>query len=235
MNAYIYKITNPNGKVYIGSTVDLKDRYYRYKTNRVKAQLKISRSIEKYGWDSQLFEVIFICSKEDKLFYENKYATLYDVLGENGLNLSIPKSEDIMYSLSNETRNKIGESHKGKKISDENKIKTSTFFKEWHSQNEHPMKGKTPWNKGKSFLVGEENPMYGVKRSKEWKENQSSLMKKIAKRGENNNKSKLIIDISTGIYFVNIREASEMLNVNYSTLKNMINGSSKNRTNLIYA
>lgn len=235
MKAYIYKITNPKGKVYIGSTVDLVDRVYRYKTNRVKSQIKISNSIQKYGWENHLFEVIFTCERNDKLFYENKYALMYDVLGDNGLNLSIPKSGDIEYSLSKETRDKIGDAHRGKKISEKNKKKTSEFFKAWHKENDHPMKGKTPWNKGKPFLSGENNPMYGVRRSAEWKNNQSKLLKKIARRGEYNNKSKIIIDITTGIYFVSIKEASDMLNVKYSTLKNMINGSSKNRTNLIYA
>ena len=72
MQALIYKITNPNGKVYVGSTINLKDRIYRYKTNRVKHQIKISRSIEKYGWDKHFLEVIFTCDVSERYFYENK-------------------------------------------------------------------------------------------------------------------------------------------------------------------
>lgn len=68
----IYKITSPSGKIYIGSTWDLKDRIYRYKTNRVKDQIKIFNSIKKHGWENHVFEVIFECDREDRNFQKIK-------------------------------------------------------------------------------------------------------------------------------------------------------------------
>ena len=234
MKAYIYKITNPKGNVYIGSTVNLTDRKYRYKTNRVKSQLKISRSISKYGWDNHLFEVIFICGQEERFYFENKFGKKFNVLGEQGLNLSLPKDDDILPCVSEETKLKIGKAHKGKKMSKEFKEQRSILSKEWHKNNNHPMLRATPWNKGKEFLSGELNPMYGVKRSDEWKLNHSLRAKSINAKGEKHFKSKLVFDKVNGVYYTNVKEASTFLNINYSTLKCMLNGTRINKTNLIY-
>lgn len=91
--AYVYMIVNPKGKVYVGSTVDLKDRIYRYKTNRVKSQIKISRSIDKYGWEAYEFRLMKICKASNKLYYETYFGIKYGALGHSGLNLSCLKLE----------------------------------------------------------------------------------------------------------------------------------------------
>lgn len=235
MKAYIYKITNPSGKIYIGSTINIKDRIYRYKTNRVKNQIKISRSINKYGWENHLFEVIYECDASEKLFYENKFGIEYNVISKNGLNCSIPKGDDAYECMSLETKIKIGLAHKGKVISDEQKKKTSINTRNWLKNNKHPMSGATPWNKGKSFLKGEKNPMYGVKRSDDWKESHSKRMMKINKRGSMHFKSKLVVDVINGIFYDNVKEASDFLNINYSTLKGILRKGNNNRYNLYYA
>ena len=48
---YIYKITNPKGRIYIGKTTRLNDRISSYRNNHKSGQKIIERSIEKYGWD----------------------------------------------------------------------------------------------------------------------------------------------------------------------------------------
>lgn len=234
MKASIYKITSPSGKTYIGSTVNLKDRFYRYKTNRVKDQIKISRSIQKYGWDSHKFEVIFECDKEYRNFYENKFGVKYDVLGKKGLNCSIPKGDDSYSCMSEETKIKIGLAHKGKKISEEQKIQTRINLKNWSDKNGHSMLGCTPWNKGKDFLKGEKNPMYGVKRSEDWKLKHSNRMKLLTLKGEDHKKSIPVINYLDGSYYFNIKEASEKLNIKYSTLKGMLRKKKLNKYNLCY-
>jgi group I intron endonuclease len=235
MKAYIYKITNPSGKIYIGSTINIKDRIYRYKTNRVKSQIKISRSISKYGWENHLFEIIYECDASEKLFYENKFGIEYDVISENGLNCSIPKSDDVYQCMNAETKIKIGLAHKGKIISDEQKKTISINSRNWLKNNKHPMSGATPWNKGKSFLKGDKNPMYGVKRSDDWKKHHSERMKLINKRGSMHSKSKIIIDVVNGIFYDNIKQASDFLNIKYSTLKNTLRKNTNNKYNLYYA
>jgi group I intron endonuclease len=230
----IYKITSPSGKVYIGSTSNLKDRIYRYKTNRVKSQIKISRSISKYGWNSHKFEVIFECNKDDRNFYENKFGIEYKVLSDKGLNCSIPKGDDVFSCMSEETKIKIGLAHKGKKISEEQKTQMKINLKNWSDKNGHSMLGSTPWNKGKDFLKGEKNPMYGVKRSEEWKLNHSNRMKLLTPKGKDHKKSIPIINYLNGSYYFNIKEASEILNINYSTLKDVLRKKNLNKYNLCY-
>jgi len=219
---YIYKITSPNGKIYIGSTVNLKDRIYRYKTYRVKSQVKIYNSLIKYGFENHKFEVIYECNESDRNYYEFYYGKLFDVIGNNGLNLSLPKYDDVYITMSEETKKKIGDAHRGKIISDEQKKQISIGSKKWHETNENPMKGSTPWNKGKSFLVGDKNPMYGVKRSEEWKKNHSIKMAKLLPSGTDHHKSKIILDTYTGIYYYSIRETSICNNIIYSSLKERI-------------
>ena len=50
-----------------------------------------------------------------------------------------------------------------------------------------------------------------------------------------NKRNKLIIDLSTGIFYNNCLEASEALCINKSTLQAMLIGRFKNKTNLIFA
>lgn len=108
----VYKITNPNGQVYIGSTINIAQRKSMYRKGHCKGQLKVYRSILKYGWDNHLFEVLEECSREDLRRKEYEYGIKYDVLGENGLNLLLPKIDDCVNFKSEETKKKMKESAK---------------------------------------------------------------------------------------------------------------------------
>lgn len=220
---YIYKITSPNGKIYIGSTVNLKDRIYRYKTYRVKAQVKIYNSLIKYGFENHKFEVIYECNESDRNYYEFHYGKLFDVIGNNGLNLSLPKYDDVYITMSEETKKKIGDAHRGKIISDSQKESMAYNLNKYRENYGNTMTGKTPWNKGKSFLVGDKNPMYGVKRSEEWKKNHSIKMTKLLPSGADHHKSKIILDTDTGIFYYSIKEAAVYNNLIYPSLKCRLN------------
>ena len=110
-------------------------------------------------------------------------------------------------SHSEETKLKISKSNYGKKRTEEDKQKASVR----NSGKGNPMYGKT----------GENSPLYGRKRPEhaEWVKQ---------------NFSKTILDIMTGVYFNGTVEASIAYGINRSTLKGMLNGSNKNRTNLMY-
>jgi group I intron endonuclease len=60
----IYKIINPNGKIYIGQSINIPSRKNKYTLNHTKGQPRISRSIKKYGWENHIFEIIEECSIE---------------------------------------------------------------------------------------------------------------------------------------------------------------------------
>jgi group I intron endonuclease len=235
MIAYIYKITNPKGKIYIGSTINLKDRIYRYKSNRIKYQVKIQRSIYKYGWDAHSFEIIKECDSDKRYYYEFYYGSLYDVISDKGLNCKLPKINDTYQSMSQETKIKIGLAHKGKKLSEEQKKQISIRSKNWHKNNDHPMSGAIPWNKGKSVFKCDKNPMYGVRRDTDWKAKHSERMKLLNPRGENHFKSKIVFDFINGIYYTNVKEACDLLSIKYSTLKTILRKNRPNKYNLKYA
>ena len=48
-NEGIYKITNPNGKVYIGQSIDIDKRWNKYKVKNCKPQIRLYNSLNKYG------------------------------------------------------------------------------------------------------------------------------------------------------------------------------------------
>ena len=59
----IYKITNPNGKVYIGQSVDIEKRLSNYKrlSQSILEQPAIYNSLLKHGVENHIFEIIEEC------------------------------------------------------------------------------------------------------------------------------------------------------------------------------
>ena len=109
--AYIYKITNPKNKIYIGSTFNYKKRFNEYKyLYKVKQQPKIWNSLKKYGYDNHKFEVICECDEFDRYAKEKYYGSLYNVLDRKcGLNVVLPHADDNLPCFSDELRKKISE------------------------------------------------------------------------------------------------------------------------------
>ena len=126
MNIGIYKIVSPSGKVYIGQSVDIRQRKYQYKSackykNKTQLGPKLYNSFIKYGWELHIFEVIEECTiellKERETFHKQQhinefgwktalFCEIYDLGGG-------PKSDAIKIKISN--------SNKGKNISEETK------------------------------------------------------------------------------------------------------------------
>lgn len=127
-NGFIYKITSPSGKVYIGQTLDLIRRKSKYKRLDCKQQPKIFNSIEKYSWESHTFEVIEEVNSTSLNEREQYWITFFNSL-ENGLNCT---GGGDSRKISPETIEKIRQSklgkpspNKGRTMSDEQKRKIS--------------------------------------------------------------------------------------------------------------
>jgi group I intron endonuclease len=54
----IYKITNPEGQIYIGLSKNIEKRFNQHKNFQFKGNNKLRESLTKYGGDSHLFEVL---------------------------------------------------------------------------------------------------------------------------------------------------------------------------------
>lgn len=80
---------------------------------------------------------------------------------------------------------------------------------------------------------GENNYWFGKKLSKEHKDKirESNTDNMI---GEKHPRSRLVLDTQTGVFFMCLREASQAYNIKYTTLKAMMQGVNRNKTNLIY-
>jgi hypothetical protein len=50
----IYKITSPSGKIYIDQSWDIGMRRYKYKSNNLKGQVKLTNSFKIIGGKSSL-------------------------------------------------------------------------------------------------------------------------------------------------------------------------------------
>lgn len=71
----IYKITNPEGKVYIGQSTNIENRKIYYMYLKSKRQPKIYESIKKYGWEQHKFDIIEECSVDMLDLKEEEYKT----------------------------------------------------------------------------------------------------------------------------------------------------------------
>ena len=77
----VYKITSPSGKIYIGQSIDIYNRWNKnYKTLRCKTQPKLYNSLKKYGFQNHIFEIIEECEESKLLERETYWKIFYKVL-----------------------------------------------------------------------------------------------------------------------------------------------------------
>jgi len=208
----IYKITSPSNRIYIGQSIDIERRIYKYKKDLCIQQTRLNNSFLKYGVENHVFEIIKECPIEDLNCSERYYQDLFKVLTKNGLNCRLTASKDKSGKQSESTKLKISNSnkisHSGKSLSETHKKNIS--------------KG------GMGKIM-----------SKESRKNLSEARKGIIfskTHIENLKKShgKKVLDTSTGIEYYSARYASECLNLNWNTLMARLNGNCINNTTLIY-
>lgn len=135
----IYCLNNKiNNKIYIGKTVNLRNRLYQHKN--CKKIYKINHAIRKYGWDA--FEVAFSYEIDNCIasVVERAYIKYFDSInkgynmtkgGEGTLGISIPcpdsKRKAVSLKLTGIKRSKefcdgLSKRHKGKIISEKHKL-----------------------------------------------------------------------------------------------------------------
>lgn len=136
---YIYKILFPDGKIYIGQTKNPVKRKNRHKNANIKEDTSVYRAIREIGFDKCVFSIIHECATEKEAnemetFYIESNKSHREEFGYNdnmGKGFPFPKEK---------TKRKMGESHKGRKHSEESKKKISE--KQVGEKNHHF--GKTP-------------------------------------------------------------------------------------------
>ena len=138
----IYKITNPNGRIYIGQSTNIKVRWDKYEKLACKDQPSLYSSLNKYGWENHQKEIIEKCEAdlldEREIFWGNHYNVLSNKHLNNRLGRGIGSYD------SEETKHKKRECHKGrsnywlkgKKLTESHKEKISKSKKGHKCYNE---------------------------------------------------------------------------------------------------
>lgn len=235
----IYKITNPKNKVYIGQSIDIEKRFRTYKSlnKNVEPQVKLYRSLLKYGVENHFFEIVCECDVNDLNEKERYYQELYNVI-DNGLNCLMTNTEAKkkilckemanknkvrgkdhgMYGKTHteEAKKKISDTHKGRKYNEERLAIHRSCLK----------RGKEHHNYGKTMSLEQKEKLLNANMGK----TQSEIT--IQKRAEK--VRKIILDINTGIFYFGAKEASQAKNININVLWSKLKGFKQNNTGLIY-
>jgi len=204
----IYKIISPNKKIYIGQSKSIEKRFKSYKKLRCKSQVKLYRSFLKYGVENHKFEIVCECGVSELNIYERYYQDMYSVIGRDGLNCQLINTDYQNGAVCDETKEKMSIQRKGRKHTE----KTKRLIAYNNS-----IRIVTDETKNKIS-----NTLKGVKLSRERVEK------------SNLTRSKVILDIMTGVFYFGLKEASKHNNVKLQPLGCMLRGVIKNTSNLIY-
>lgn len=204
----IYKIVSPTGKIYIGQTLNIAKRKNNYKNKKCKGQRFLYNSILKYGFENHTFDVIEECEIQNLNEKERYWQDFYNVL-ELGLNLKLTTSENKVGYLSNETKEKMSNTLKGRIIT-----------KEWRENLSKAGKGRAFTDSHREALkIANTSRKYSIETRK--------------KISINNPTTKIVLDINTGVYYNSVIDLANTLKVNSSTLYDKLTGRKgyKNNTN----
>lgn len=222
----IYKITSPSGKIYIGQSINIKKRIrsYRYSSNCKQRRLKFS--FDKYGIDNHQFTIVEICSVDQLNERERYWQDFYNVIGDDGLNCVLQKSNNKSGFTSDETKSKISKSRKGIKSNYKNNYERSEKIRKALTGKKLSESHKISLSiSHKGIKMKPENVeklrlrMTGHKFNDDFKMKMSKIQ-----TGGSNSFAKLTLNLSTGIYYYTAKEAAESLGWSYNRFNHYMNG-----------
>lgn len=207
MTYYIYKITNNiNNKIYIGKTSNPKRRWYHHcyiakqPVNKYK-KYPIHHAIYKYKESNFKFEIIDQTESKEEIF-QKEIQYILNLRNQNFKLYNITNGGEGVggYIHSNETRQKISRSNKGKL-----------------SGNKHPMFGKG------NTILGINNPFYGKKHSDDTK-NKMSKKRTGSKNPRAKLDEKIVKDIKNNINNLSAKELADLYQIKTITIYKILDG-----------
>jgi group I intron endonuclease len=126
---YIYCITSPSGKQYIGQTIRNYTKRFNEHCKSPKSCILLENAINKYGKDNMIFEVLIEVNNDLLNYYEQSFIELLSTLEPNGYNIRSGGSKSIhsMESRERMRQSKLGENNHnyGKPRNDSTKLAIS--------------------------------------------------------------------------------------------------------------
>lgn len=214
----IYKITSPSKRVYIGQSINIEGRFAQYKLMNCHKQVRLFNSFKKYGIDSHKFEIIIECEESQLNDLERYYQDLYHVISSKGLNCKLTKSSDRSGAYSEELKDKfrgINNGFFGKKHTEETRAKLRLLNRREVSDETKEKLRQKNLNK----VLSEDH------KRKIGEANRSIRIKKGLKK---------VIHIETEVIYDSAKDASEKLNLNFSTMRYYLSNANKRYTPFQY-
>ena len=227
----IYKIISPSGRVYIGQSKDIKNRWSSYRTRECPNQVLLNKSFNKYGVHNHIFEIIEECSSEDLDFRERYWQEYYDVVNV-GLNC-VYVGNQREYNRSSKTRQKI-KSIVPHHLIDVIDLETGVFL---YGISEASFHSGVPKSHLADMLKGKVRNKSNLIKSDDYEEGflpSNLFTPKVGKTRVKIKEGLEVIDYITGKFIGDTVKASKELNINETTLRAYLNGYANNKTNLIY-
>jgi len=240
----IYSIVNTvNGKMYIGSAVNLRNRrriHISQLRNNKHHSVLLQRAFDKYKEENFSFELIeYVTDKNNLIKREQVWIDFF----KPEYNICKIANSKLGVSPSEETREKISDFQIGKKrkphTEESKKLmsdkKKGRVFSEEHKKNLSDVKkGISPphnfvkWSTDRKKKRSIE--FKGRVVSEDWKRNMS-----IAKLGDKSIFSKLVLNLENGIYYDSIIESCNSYSrYDLTQFKNRLQGRRKNNTPFIF-
>jgi len=107
---YIYCITSPSSKQYIGQTKDSVEKRFKNHQSKSSNCILLKRAGKKYGWEHMVVEILVECPNEELDKNEIECIKMYRTLAPEGYNCTTGGESKKEYC--DETRKKISDGMK---------------------------------------------------------------------------------------------------------------------------
>ncbi len=226
----IYKITAPDGKIYIGQSKNYNKRLQEHKNSVRFKSTFLKKSFDSFGFEAHKFEFIESCCSSMLNDRERYYQDLYDVCGTDGLNMVLTPTSSKPYYARPELLQLWSNKRLGKELSAHH---LEAIRKEHARRKELGIFQITPELRRKMSLarVGKRK---GIPLTTQHRESISkSLMGKPTNRLPEN--AMEVFNTQTGIFYSTVSEAAFSVGMTQSALSNNLNGKTHKKSDFIYS
>lgn len=261
MKGIIYSYESPIGKYYIGQTKHEKTRKSAHKKNAERDfNTHFYRAIRKYGFDNFKYKVLEKVDVEKlderEMYYIEKYNSFKEgynsTLGGNGSKGTFGELNPFYNKThTKETKKLISKLHKGKKLSEEHKLKIAESTKKALANLSEEKKAKMTAHSGNNkksvYCISDNKIFLSLAEASEYYNSTRSDIrsccnkKRITSKGKNfcwvedkeiysikkNLSSKKILCIENKIIYNSISEAGRLLEINQQNISAMLRGKQK--------